>query len=113
MNCERCQELISDLLDESLTREDKITLDSHLEECLDCTGVRHDLESIVAFCRHQRGQYEAPANERALWLRIRNTIESENPALLASRRKVSAGFAQRWFNRSWQLTLPQLAASLM
>lgn len=114
MNCERCQELISDLLDGTLSREDEGTLNLHLTECLECADVRRDLESIVTFCQSHRGDYAAPANERALWLRIRNTIESENgadavaPNALPERRRP---FWHRWLSHSWQLSLPQLVAS--
>ncbi len=63
MNCEKCQDLISDFLDGALSREDQTTLNSHLEECLGCADVRNDLQSIVGFCQDQRGEYTAPPNE--------------------------------------------------
>ncbi len=113
MNCERCQELISELLDGSISHADQVLLDSHLSECSTCAEVHHDLESLLGFCRAQREAYEAPANEHAIWLRIRNTIEAEN--LL--RTPAAAASAQprpwtRWLNRSWQLSFPQLAAAV-
>ena len=80
MNCETCQELIHDLIDGIISQSDEFTLNTHLKECLDCDSVRQDLASIVGFCRTQRGQYEAPPNEQAMWLRIRNVIEAELPS---------------------------------
>jgi len=77
MNCEKCQELLSDLLDGSLSRKDELNLNLHLEDCLDCVEVRTDLKAIVEFCREHRGEYEAPPNAQALWFRIRNLIEAE------------------------------------
>ena len=56
MNCEKCQDLISDFLDGTLSHEDQTTLNAHLEECLDCAAVRNDLQSIVGFCRTHRGE---------------------------------------------------------
>ena len=113
MNCERCQELIGDLIDGTLSGADKSALESHLDECLDCVSVRNDLTAILGFCREHRGEYEAPPNERALWLRIRNVIEAET----ASSNSVAANNAVTkksagggWFSRSWELSLPQLAA---
>ena len=110
MNCEKCQDLISDLLDGSISHQDRATLTSHLEECLHCAEVRDDLQSIVGFCRTQRGQYEAPPNEKALWLRIRNMIEAgasvDTPAPAATRGRVLSN----WTARSWELSFPQLAA---
>jgi len=111
MNCETCQDLIHDLIDGSITQRDEFTLNTHLKECLDCDGVRQDLASIVGFCRTQRGVYEAPPNEQALWLRIRNTIEAELPSRVKTNQAPQRSFLSRWLGRSWELSLPQLAAS--
>jgi hypothetical protein len=114
MNCEKCQELISDFVDRTLSREDEATLNLHFEECLGCADVRNDLESVVSFCRTQRGQYDVPPNERALWLRIRNTLEATDGAASPahSTPKGRQGFWSRFSGRSWQLSLPQLAGSV-
>jgi len=111
MNCETCQELIHDLIDGSITQRDEFTLNTHLKECLDCDSVRQDLASIVGFCRTQRGQYEAPPNEQAMWLRIRNVIEAELPGKVVSNTKSKGSFLGRLLGRSWELSLPQLVAS--
>ena len=110
MNCETCQELIQDLIDGSITQRDEFTLNTHLKDCLNCDSVRQDLASIVGFCRTQRGQYEAPPNEQALWLRIRNSIEAEIPTRVTTNPE-SRSFFSRWMDRSWELSLPQLASS--
>jgi len=114
MNCEKCRDLVSEFVDGSLGREDFSTLNSHLEECLECTDVRNDLNAIVSFCRDQRGQYEAPPNQRALWLRIRNVIESNNSSLQDPGASVMqrAGWLSRVGHRSWELTFPQLAGAV-
>ena len=109
MNCEKCQDLISDFLDGTLSHENQTTLNAHLGECLECADVRNDLESIVGFCRTHRGEYAAPPNEKALWQRISNTIEagaSEAAVTPAPARQKSS-----WLSRSWELSFPQLAAS--
>lgn len=111
MNCETCQELIHDLIDGSISGSDESTLYTHLKQCLDCESVRQDLASIVGFCRTQRGQYEAPPNEQALWLRIRNVIEAEIPGTVVSNSEPRRSFLGRWMGRSWELSLPQLATS--
>jgi hypothetical protein len=105
--------LIGDLVDGALSRDDATTLNQHLEDCLSCADVRNDLESIISFCQQQRGQYDAPPNERALWLRIRNVIEAENAAspVANTAARPSGGFLPAWLNRSWELSVPQLAAS--
>jgi hypothetical protein len=110
MNCDTCQDLIHDLIDGSITQRDEFTLNTHLRECLNCESVRQDLASIVDFSRTQRGIYEAPPNEQALWLRIRNTIEAELPSRVNTNTE-GPSFLSRWLGRSWELSLPQLAAS--
>ena len=114
MNCETCQELIHDLIDGSITQRDELTLNTHLKECLDCESVRQDLASIVGFCRTQRGQYDAPPNEQAMWLRIRNVIEAElprRPSYVAGNAESQQSFFGRLMGRTWELSLPQLATS--
>jgi hypothetical protein len=114
MNCEKCQDLISDFLDGALSHEDQSTLNSHLEECLDCADVRNDLQSIVGFCRTHRGEYTAPPNETALWLRIRHMIEAGAGSVVAAPApgKSSRGSLwKNWTGRSWELSFPQLVAS--
>lgn len=112
MNCEICQELIHDLLDGSISQTDESILNTHLRQCLDCESVRQDLASIVGFCRTQRGLYEAPPNEQALWLRIRNVIEAENPSRVAAKSEPRSSFLGGLMGRSWELSLPQLAGSV-
>ena len=110
MNCEKCQELVHELLDGSISRSDELTLNTHLRECLDCESVRQDLTSIVGFCRANRGEYEAPPNSQALWLRIRNVIESNTIPAPSGARAPRRSFLADWMGRSWELSLPQLAS---
>ena len=111
MNCQTCQELIQDLIDGSITQRDEFTHNTHLKECLDCDSVRQDLASIVSFSRTLREEYQAPPNERALWLRIRNSIEAELPSRAAANTERRPSFLGRLMGHSWELSLPQLAAS--
>jgi anti-sigma factor RsiW len=109
MNCEKYQDLLSDFLDGSLTPEDHNRVEAHLSACGVCAEARSDLDAIVVFCRENRGEYEAVPNERALWLRISNTIESELPG--PARTEVGAGWWSRLMNQRWQMSFPRLAAS--
>ncbi|MFS8085267.1 MAG: anti-sigma factor family protein [Acidobacteriota bacterium] len=111
MNCEKYQDLLSDFIDGSLTQSDKHRIETHLAACGDCAEARTDLEAIVGFCRDHRDEYYAVPNERALWLRISNTIESELSASPAS-IPPGAGWWFRLMNRSWELSFPQLAAAV-
>jgi hypothetical protein len=111
MNCEQCQELIHDLIDGSISQRDEFTLNTHLKDCLDCETVRQDLSSILTFCQTHRGEYEAPPNEQALWLRIRNVIEAENGHhVMVQTDSLRPSFFRRLMGRTWELSLPQLAS---
>ena len=116
MNCEKCQELLSDFLDGALKGEDQATLNTHLEECLSCLAVQTELHSILNFCHECRGEYVAPPNERALWLRIRNTIEGERAAAAAVGQRAQTVRGESWWkqlkSRSWELSLSQMMAAI-
>jgi len=112
MNCESYQDLLSDFIDGSLTPEDHKRIKTHLGACDDCAGARADLDAIVGFCREQRGEYDAVPNEGALWLRISNLIEAESAVPSRTEIPANAGWWFRLMNRSWQLSFPQLAASV-
>jgi len=111
MNCEKYQNLLSDLIDGSLTPRDCDEIEAHLKACPGCADARDDLHAIVEFCREHRGEYETVPNERAMWLRISNTIEAEMAAGKAVAVPAGAGWWFRLANRSWQLSFPQLATS--
>src|SRR5712691_7238689 len=112
MNCEKCENLISDLLDGALSQEDQATLNLHLEECLGCAEVRNDLQAIVGFCQAHRGEYSAPPNEKALWQRIRNMIEAGTSSTAVAPAPARHSLWKDWAGRSWELSFPQLAGSV-
>ena len=115
MNCEKCQNLLSDFLDGALGHDEQAELSAHLEECLACFNVQRELDSIVGVARDRRGEYLAPPNEQALWLRIRNSIEIETGAVAAIAGPVSLKGESWWSrltHRSWELSLPQLTAAV-
>lgn len=113
MNCEKCQELLSDFLDGALSDADHRVLSTHLEECLSCMNMHGELDSIVSFCTAHRGEYDSVPNERAMWRRIRNVIESEQPSAAAVAAKSSKGLQRRsWLSRSWELSFSQMALAV-
>jgi len=114
MNCEKYQELLSDLVDGSVSATDRSSVEAHLNGCVACAEIRDDFVAIVAYCRDHRGEYDAVPNERALWLRISNMIEAEAPVAQPA-VDVPSG-ASWWFrlmNSSWQLSFPRLASALV
>lgn len=112
MNCDSCQQLLSDYLDESLEREDRLRVAAHVSACADCTAVQDELVSILhCGAEYREHLIETPPNPQALWLRISNIIESElPPAELSSAKTATARTS--WFNRTWRFTLPQMGAAV-
>jgi hypothetical protein len=114
MNCEKYQELLSDLVDGLGSSENRASVEAHINGCVACAEIRDDFVAIVAFCQDHRGEYDAVPNERALWLRISNTIEAEGPNVQAKVDVPSgAGWWFRLMNSSWQLSFPKMAAAVV
>jgi len=113
MNCEKYQVLLSDFIDGSLAQSDHDSIEAHFSDCRACSAARGDLEAIVGFCREHRGEYDAVPNERALWLRISNIIESELSVASPTPIPSGAGWWFRLMNRSWELSFPQVAAAVI
>jgi hypothetical protein len=114
MNCEKYQELLSDLVDGIASADDRNSIETHLNGCVVCAEIRDDFVAIVTHCQDHRGEYDAVPNERALWLRISNTIEAEG-AVAQPKVDVPSG-AGWWFrlmNSSWQLSFPKLASAVV
>lgn len=119
MNCEKCQALLSDFLDDTLSSEERALLGKHLEECAACSDVRAELSAIVVTAREVHEYSFAPPNSRALWLRISNTIEAERAEAQQTAARVAtvvagrrAGWLARTLNKRWSLTLPQMTAAV-
>lgn len=112
MNCEKYQNLLSDLIDGSLTPHLCEEVEAHLRACPPCAEARTDLQAIVAYCREHHDEYAAVPNEQAMWLGISNVIEAELGNHRAAAVPAGAGWWFRLTNRSWQLTFPQLATSI-
>ena len=115
MNCEKCQEYLSDLLDGALSYSEQASVSAHLALCADCAEAREELQAIVGTARTMRESLQTPANESAMWLRVRNAVEPEARAARAAAADTSdkrEGFWARLFNRHWELSLPQLASGV-
>ena len=114
MNCEKCQELLSEYLDGTLGHTEHAAVGAHIAGCAPCAAAREDFHAIIAVAREARGQLFAPTDERALWMRVRDTVEAESfPARAdVTSAAASAGFWSSLFGRRFVLSLPQLAAGV-
>jgi anti-sigma factor RsiW len=111
MNCEKCQEQLSDFLDGTLGHAEHASVSAHLAACPDCAGAREEFNSLLAAARDAHEYLYAPADERARWLRVRDAVANEERAAT-----VAAGardpFWSRLLNARFQLSLPQLASGV-
>ena len=110
MNCEKCQELLSEFLDGTLGHSEHAAVGAHIAACEMCAAAREDFHAIIAVAREARGQLFVPTDERALWLRVREEVEAESRPAKAARATAGAGFWSRLFGQRFELSLPQLAA---
>jgi hypothetical protein len=109
MDCSKCHELISDFVDGTLLPDDHMVLSTHLDACLSCSEVQKDLDQILSYCQVYREDYSSIPNERAMWLQIRGSIESESRTLSVQSAK---GFWTRLLDRRWELSFPQLTSAV-
>ena len=109
MNCEKCQELLSDFLDGTLGHAEHASVSAHLAACQECAAAREEFNAILAAARDAHEYLYAPSHERALWLRVRDAVEQEERAAAAVAR---GGFWSRILGARFQLSLPQLATGV-
>lgn len=111
MNCEKCQELLSEFLDGTLDHSEHAAVGAHIAACAICDAEREDFHAIIAVAREARGQLFAPTDERALWLRVRAEVEAESRPVRTASAAAAAGtsFWSRLFGQRFELSLPQLA----
>jgi len=112
MNCEKCQEQLSDFLDGTLGHAEHASVSAHLAACPECADAREEFNAILAAARDAHEHLYAPADERALWLRVRDAVENEERPAAAVVVGARGGFWSRLLNARFQLSLPQLASGV-
>jgi Putative zinc-finger len=111
MNCEKCQEQLSDFLDGTLGHAEHASVSTHLAACQECADAREEFNAILAAARDAHEHIYAPADERALWMRVRDAVEGEGRAAAAA-AKARGGFWSRLLSARLELTFPQLASGV-
>src|SRR5256886_17132029 len=109
MNCEKCQELLSEFLDGTLGHREHASVSAHLAACPACTLARQEFHAIISAARDSRDYIYSPPDERSLWLRVRSAVEREGRA--AATARAHGGVWSRLLHKRWELSLPQLAAA--
>lgn len=115
MNCEKCQELLSEFIDGELEGKLSESVETHLTLCLECTNLYEDFAGILGFC-DEGLEDSAPPNPQALWCRINNVIESEiKPEIQKEEIEKHArqSVLSRIWHRQWSLSFTQLASAVL
>jgi hypothetical protein len=103
MNCDNCQDLLSEFADNELSSREYSEISLHLDSCTECREMLEDLKTILDACRIDVPLADQAPDSEAMWHEI-----SENIAAEASKRQTKTKKRNR---RVWNLSLPQLAAS--
>ena len=113
MNCEKCQELLSEFIDGELDDKISLEVETHLGLCLECAELHEDFFGILQVCERKGVTEEsAPPNPQAMWCRINNVIESE---IKPEKAKEESKGKKGWFfgSKNWSFSFSQIAASLV
>ncbi len=117
MNCERCQELLSEFIDGELQNEISAQVQSHLTLCAECAELHEDFAGIMVLCEKKGVTQEtAPPNSQALWCRINNIIETEiQPEIIKEfeEKQAKRGWFVKAWHRNWSLSATQIVTSIV
>ena len=73
MNCQQCQQLLSDFIDNALSTADDSAVNDHLLRCATCYDLQVDLRAIVFHYRKLKWRYESHSQAPRLNWSIRNS----------------------------------------
>lgn len=107
MNCEKCQELLSEFIDGELEEKVSAEIDAHLGLCKECAELHEDFAGILLICEKKGVTEEtAPPNPQAMWCRINNIIEAEiKPEIKKEETQKKS--------RIWSFSFSQLATAVV
>jgi anti-sigma factor RsiW len=115
MNCEKCQELLSEFIDGELENQTSAEIKTHLSLCAECAEIHEDFAGILGFC-DETYEESLPPNAQALWCRINNVIEAEVKPEIAkevAQKDAKQSWLTRMWNRHWSLSFTQLTSAVL
>jgi negative regulator of sigma E activity len=117
MNCENCQELLSEYIDGELNAVESADVQAHLRMCVECAELHLDFSSILSFCDKREVVAEvSEPNLQALWCRIQNEIENEVKPEIAKEleiKKANRTWLEKLWDRTWQLSFTQTVSAVL
>ena len=103
MNCDKCQDLLSEFADNELSSRESLEISLHLDSCTECKEMLEDLRILLEACRIDVPVEDQSPNSDAIWQGICDNINTE----VTQRQKK----AERRNKRVWKLSVPQLAGA--
>lgn len=113
MNCENCQNFLSEFLDGELDKTISAGIRAHLAMCADCAGIYEDFASIIGYCGEEQIKEIPPPNSQAMWCRISNIIETEIKPELEKQLAPKPSRLSRLWNHTWSLSLTQAVSAVL
>jgi hypothetical protein len=118
MNCEHCQNILSEFVDDRLESTVSAQVETHLASCDPCAAIYRDFADLTQFCSGYQDQEIIPPNSQALWCRISNIIETESETAQAAQAaqagvKKKKGFWAGTWEKRWQLSFSQAVTAVM
>ena len=117
MNCENCQELLSEYIDGELNAVDAANVQAHLGMCVECAELHLDFSSILTFCDKKETVADVyEPNSQALWCRIHNEIENEVKPEIAKEievKRANRTWFEKLWDRTWQLSFTQTVSAVL
>ena len=108
MNCEKCQEILSEFIDGELEENMSAEVETHLTLCRECAELHEDFAGILLMCEKKVVTEEAaPPNPQAMWCRINNIIESE------VKPEIQQETVKKQKRRIWSFSFSQLATAVI
>jgi hypothetical protein len=112
MNCEKCQELLSEFIDGELEKEVSAKIEVHLSLCAECAELHEDFAAILQTCEKRAVAENTVPNSQALWCRINNVIEAEIQPEIA--KEIQEKQAKKgWFARNWSFSVTQITTAIV
>lgn len=113
MNCENCQNFLSEFLDGELNETASANVRAHLALCAGCAAIYEDFASIIGYCGEEQINEIPPPNSQAMWCRISNIIETEIKPELEKELAPKPGRFSRFWSRTWSMSLTQAVSAVL
>jgi CRISPR/Cas system-associated exonuclease Cas4 (RecB family) len=116
MNCEQCQELLSEFVDRELDSIISFEVQTHIDQCVGCEEIFADFSSILSSYDDKLETFdETNLNSQAIWCRISNEIETEvlpELAKIETAKQANISWFEKLYRQSLRLSFSQTVSAV-